>query len=83
MDAISPEIEREIERRIAAGSYGSADELLRQALKALDDARDTAKGMLEQELLRGFEGDDVEMTASDWESLEREAVKVLESKKAS
>lgn len=83
MDAISPEIRSEIERRIAAGSYGSADELLRHALKALDDARDTAREMLEQELLRGFEGDDVEMSASDWESLEREAVKVLESKKAS
>lgn len=81
MDTVSPEIEKDIKRRLAAGPYGSVDDLLRQALTALDEAREAALEILEHELLRGFEGDDVEMTASDWDAIEREAVTALESKK--
>jgi Arc/MetJ-type ribon-helix-helix transcriptional regulator len=79
MEPISADIEKELERRLEAGPYGSVDELLRRALKALDDVRAGAREALELELLEGFEGEDVEMTPSDWDGIEREAVKVLES----
>jgi len=61
MAEISPEIEAEIQRRVEQGHYGSADELLRLALKALDDSADAASDWLEGELLKGLEGDDVEV----------------------
>lgn len=82
MDTISPEIEKELERRIAAGSYESLDELLTVALKALDDTQGTTNRLLEGELLKGVEGEDVALNAADWDDIEREALKVLESKKA-
>lgn len=82
MEMLSPEIEREIERRLAAGNYGSADELFREAFKVLDDAKGAAHALLEGELLRGLEGGDVEMTAADWDSIEREALDIIDSKKA-
>ena len=81
MDTISPSVEKEIERRLTAGPYTSVDELLRSALRALDDAHDAAKDLLEKELLEGLEGEDIEMTAADWDDIENEALKVLEAKK--
>jgi hypothetical protein len=36
---------------------------------------------LENELLQGLEGDDVLMTASDWDDTEREARALLDAKK--
>ena len=82
MDTISTEIEKELERRIVAGPYESLDELLTVALKALDDAQGTTNRLLEGELLKGLEGEDVALNAADWDDIEREALKVLESKKA-
>lgn len=82
MDTVSREIEKELERRIAAGSYASLDELLTVALKALDDAQGAANRLLERELLKGLEGEDVALNSADWDDIEREALKVLESKKA-
>ena len=81
MDTISPNVEKEIERRLTAGPYTSVDELLRNALRALDDAHDAARDLLEKELLEGLEGEDIEMTAADWDDIENEALKVLEAKK--
>ena len=81
MDIISPEIAKEIDRRLAAGPYGSVDELLTVALRALDDATQSSLSALEQELLKGLEGKDVEMTSDDWDGIEQEAIRLLESKK--
>ena len=81
MDTISPEIEQEIERRLAAGPYASVNELIIDALKALDGAHRSAHELLEKELLLGLEGEDVEMTAADWDDIEKEALSALESKK--
>ena len=81
MDMISSEMEREIEQRLAAGPYGSADELLRDALKALDNSREAAQDWLEKELLKGLEGEDVAITGDDWDDIEREALRILEAKK--
>lgn len=81
MESLSPEIEEEIERRLVQGNYSSIDDLFRDALKALDDAKANALALLEKELLLGLEGEDVEMTESDWDSIEQEALQLLESRK--
>ena len=70
---ISANIEEDIRRRVADGQYSSADELLRLALRALDDSHVEAQAWLEGELLRGLEGDDVEMTPDEWADIRREA----------
>jgi Arc/MetJ-type ribon-helix-helix transcriptional regulator len=79
MDTISRELTNEIDRRLAAGPYTSSDELLRDALHALDKLGDTAQGLLEEVLLKGLEGGDTELTAADWDFIEAEALKVLEA----
>ena len=81
MDTISQSQQKEIEQRLAAGPFGSVDELLRNALRALDSAQEIAQDLLENELLRGLEGEDVEMTPEDWDDIENQALKVLEAKK--
>lgn len=75
-------MQKEIEERLAAGPYRSVDELLRIALHALDSAQDVAQELFEMELLQGLEGEDVEMTPEDWDDIENEALKVLDSKKS-
>ena len=81
MDTLSPNIKKEIEQRLAQGPYSSADELLTHALRALDNAHDIAQDLLEKELLKGLEGEDIEMTAKDWDDIENEALQTLEAKK--
>lgn len=56
------------------------DELLRFALRALDNAQDTAQDILEKQLLCGLEGKDVEMTPKDWDGIEKEALEVFAAK---
>ena len=46
------------------------DELLSSALRALDDAHGATQDLLERELLKGLEGEDVEMNATDWDDIE-------------
>ena len=82
MDIISLTMQKEIEQRLAAGRYGSADELLRTALRALDSAQDVAQDLLERELLKGVEGEEVEMSLPDWDSIENEAFEVLKTNKS-
>ena len=81
-EPVDEELEKEIERRLASGNYASVDDLFREALKALDDAKENTPALLERELLRGLEGDDKEMSATDWDNIEREALQILDSKKA-
>lgn len=69
MEALSHELEEEIRRRVAEGHYSSAEELLRQALKALDNSAEAAGEWPERELLKGLEGDDVEVTAGEFDLL--------------
>jgi Arc/MetJ-type ribon-helix-helix transcriptional regulator len=82
MDSISPTIQKEIDERLAAGPYRSVDELLRDALRALDRVQDVAQDLLERELIEGLEGEDVAMTPEDWDDIESEALKGLEAKKS-
>lgn len=74
-------MQKEIEARLAAGPYRSVDELLREALRALDHANEAARELLERELLRGLEGPDIEMNPADWERIEQEALKIVGAKK--
>lgn len=82
MDNISRTTQKEIEQRLAAGQFNSVDELLRTALRALDSAHDAARELVERELLRGLEGEDVEMTSAEWDDIENAALKVLDTKKS-
>ena len=70
MDKISSAIQKEIEQRLAAGPFNSMDDLLSTALRAQDVAQD----LLEKGLLRGFDGEDIEMTTADWDEIEAEAI---------
>jgi len=81
MDTLSPEIEQEIERRFSEGRYRTVEDLLRHALNALDNAQDTALHLLELELLKGLEGDDIEMTDEDWGEIRREGRARFEAKR--
>lgn len=83
METISSEIAKEIERRVAAGPFRSVDELLEQALRALDDSRLAAQEWLELELLAGLEGEDVPMHRKDLDDIEREALEILRARKTS
>ena len=81
MSMISPEIEQDLERRVAEGPYASVDDLLRRALHALDGTNEVMQAYLEEELRDGLEGDDVEMTEGDWDDIEREALEILDKKR--
>lgn len=73
MIQISEEIEQEIQRRLADGQYPTADDLLRHALLALDGG-EAMEPWLEAELLKGLEGEDVEVTPEELDAVQREAL---------
>ena len=73
MGILSAQLEEEIERRAAEEHWNSVDELLRAAFAALDGSG-MDRAWLEQELLKGLEGEEVEMTSEEWDSIEREAL---------
>lgn len=79
MNTQSHDMEREIAKRIAEGPYASADDLVREALRALDDSRGAAQAWLEAELLKGLEGGEVEMTDAEWQAIEDDALRALKA----
>ena len=50
-------------------------------LTHLDVTLADAKDLLGKKSLKRLEGEDIEMTAADWDNIENEALKVLEAKK--
>lgn len=67
MAQISVELSREIARRMAEGSYQSEEELLKDALSALDE-----RNRLEERLLKALNsGEGVEITPGFWEEKRR------------
>jgi Arc/MetJ-type ribon-helix-helix transcriptional regulator len=78
---MSPDLQQEIQRRLAKGPFKTEDELISQALRALDHSRTAAQELIEIELLKGFEGEDVDLSVAEWESIEQEALAILEAKK--
>ena len=81
MEQVSPELERDIENRLARGTHATLDELLRDALLALDDAGAAAEALLERELLAGLEGEDKPLTEETWNAIEKRALEAAKSKK--
>ena len=77
---MSPELEQEIQRRLAAGPFKTKEELISRAFQALDNARAAAQEMVELELLKGLDGEDIELTSVVWDEIEREALQILEAK---
>ncbi|MDZ4857702.1 MAG: hypothetical protein SGI88_01870 [Candidatus Hydrogenedentes bacterium] len=72
MHVSNPDLERDIQRRIDEGPYRSIEDLLYHALLALD-AEEAEKLVLERELLKGLEGEAIEMTPEDWAAIKSEA----------
>lgn len=67
MYKLSPEIEHDLESRLKSGNYQSADELLREALAALDE-----RDALEAELLDAIKGERrIEVGPGYWEEKKR------------
>lgn len=54
---VSPDIEREIERLLNAGLFPNVDDLLRAALGALESEAPYLEEWLEEEVLKGMEGE--------------------------
>ena len=78
---MSPELQHEIQRRLATGPFKTEDELISHALRALDNSRAAAQELIEIELLKGLDGEDVELSAEEWDSIEQEALAILDAKK--
>lgn len=72
MARISPKTEEEIRRRLEAGEFDSPDELLQEALKALDRERD-----LERLLIEGLDSGVEELTPEDFDDIRAESRKRL------
>jgi Arc/MetJ-type ribon-helix-helix transcriptional regulator len=75
METLSPELLNEIERRVAEGPYASADELIRHALTALDDAQ----AWLDTEAQKVESHPGAKAKLDEWDDLERQALEALES----
>ena len=70
---VSPDIEQEIQKRVANGDYDSPDDLLRDAIRALDESHEAVQDWLEESLLTALEGEEAEMTPEEWADIRREA----------
>jgi Arc/MetJ-type ribon-helix-helix transcriptional regulator len=82
MIALPQELENEIRQRVADGQQESPEALIRIALRAMDELHCAAEARLEQELLEGLEGEDIEVTPDTWRRLEAEAMEVIARKKS-
>jgi antitoxin ParD1/3/4 len=81
MNIAIPEALKEfVQQRVSNGGYSSASEYIRELIRL--DQRQSAKAVLEAELLRGLaSGPPVEMTKQDWADIRQEARKRISSRK--
>lgn len=82
MVTISPELEAAILRRVDAEHWDSPEHLLRAALAAFVIADGHDDEWLEQQLLEGLEGEDIEVTPEDWARIRREGLAMAAAKMA-
>ncbi len=70
--ALSQQLERAVNERIASGKYRSAEELVTEAVSRLiaeENAAPRDLAWLEKELQGGLDSPTREMTEADWEQL--------------
>jgi Arc/MetJ-type ribon-helix-helix transcriptional regulator len=82
MAPISKDLEEELTKRLESSGYHSLDALIRDALRALDNAEESSRALLERALLEGLKGDTVELTSAEWDRIEAEALARIEAKKS-
>ena len=81
MNIAIPEALKEfVQQRVTSGGYSSASEYIRELIRL--DQRQSAKAILEAELLHGLaSGPSVEMTKQDWAEIRGEARKRISTRK--
>lgn len=73
--SLPDEMKSFIESQVAQEGYATVSEYLHALIR--DAQKRRAKQELEVKLLEGLQGDPVEMTRNDWESIRREAIEGL------
>lgn len=72
--ALSPALKKFVQQRVDDGAYSSVSEYIRELIR--NDQRQAAKGVIEQELLKGINsGAARKMTAKDWTVLRGKVTK--------
>lgn len=92
---LPPEIERQVANLVRGGVYPNAEAVLGEAVKALVREQERQQidllleengiddGRLEQLLQKAEDsGDYTEMTAQDWEDIEREGLAIVNARKS-
>lgn len=68
-----------VEGQIAQGRYSSISEYMRELIRA--DERRKAEEQLEAKLMEGLNSSEIEFGSTDWITLRKEALALLESRK--
>jgi antitoxin ParD1/3/4 len=69
-----------VDGQIAQGRYSSTSEYMRELIRA--DEKLKAEEQLEAKLLEGLNSPESEFNNSDWKEIRKEALAILESRKA-
>jgi putative addiction module CopG family antidote len=79
---LSPEVEKLVRDKVARGEYASADDLVNEAVQRLveDEAEIAHTEALLQEAAES--GEYIELTAKEWDDMEREALEEVEKRQA-
>jgi antitoxin ParD1/3/4 len=67
---LSETLKEFVDRQVAAGGYGSADQYIQALLR--EAQKQKARERVEELLLEGVRADKTEMTAGDWEAMRQE-----------
>ncbi len=69
-----------VDKQVAQGRYSSTSEYMRELIRA--DEKLKAEEQLEAKLLEGLHSPDSEFSGEDWKEIRKEALMLLESRKA-
>jgi putative addiction module CopG family antidote len=82
MDALPPDLLEELEHRREDGPYATVAELIRDALRALDESAATERWLEDKLAEAEASGPAKPMTAEDWADIEREGEDRIRAKSA-
>jgi antitoxin ParD1/3/4 len=68
-----------VDRQISAGRYSSASEYVRELIR--EDEKRKAEERLDTLLLEGLQGEETELTRSDWKDIRTEALAQLKARR--